>query len=59
MIFTALQDFWAEETNSQYCAGLSYADDDDNGMRDLIERWIAEGKAELGGVPRAKLGGRG
>jgi hypothetical protein len=57
MQFTVLEDFWSDETKSQYCAGLSYTAADER-LRKLAEQWIAEGKAEPGG-PAAELTGRG
>ncbi len=58
MEFTALEDFWSEETKSQYCAGLVYSYGAGEALRPLVERWVQEGKAEHGG-PSAELIGRG
>jgi len=50
MRFTAVQDFFSDETQSQYATGMSYtiAADDDR-LRELVAKWIAEGKVVEGG----------
>lgn len=59
MRFTALQDFYSEETASHYVAGLSYAaGSEDHKLRELITRWIEQGKVKQGG-PLAMVTGRG
>jgi hypothetical protein len=58
MRFTALQDFYSDETQSQYVAGLSYAAGlSDEKLRELIPKWIAEGKVVEGG-PEATVVGK-
>jgi len=58
MRFTALQDFYSGETQSQYVAGLSYETrPDDRKLSELIPQWIVDGLVELGG-PAAKIVGR-
>jgi hypothetical protein len=45
MHFTAVQDFYSEETRSQYLSGLGYtARDEDHILFELIPRWLEEGK---------------
>lgn len=46
--FTALEDFYAEETASHYVTGLGYTVQNEK-LGKLVERWISEGKVELGG----------
>lgn len=48
MRFTAVQDFFSDETQSQYATGMSYAATDDR-LRELVAGWIAEGKVVEGG----------
>ena len=58
MRFTALQDFYSEETQSQYVAGLSYETrPGDRRLIELVPQWIVDGLVELGG-PAAKVMGR-
>jgi hypothetical protein len=57
MPFTALKDFFSEETRSQYCAGLSYTARTDK-LLALVEKWVAEGKVKIGG-PAAEVTGEG
>jgi hypothetical protein len=58
MRFTALQDFYSEETESQYVAGLSYETrPGDRKLIELVPQWIVDGLVELGG-PAAKVTGR-
>ena len=56
MRFTALQDFYSAETQSQYVSGLSYRAADER-LHKLIARWIAEGKIVEGG-PEAAVSGK-
>ena len=46
--FTAVQDFFSDETQSQYVKGLGYTVQNER-LGGLVERWNAEGKVELGG----------
>ena len=58
MRFTALQDFYSDETQSQYVVGLSYeARPGDFTLIELVPQWIVDGLVELGG-PAAKVMGR-
>jgi hypothetical protein len=58
MRFTALQDFYSDETQSQYVAGLSYETrPGDRTLIELVPQWIVDGLVELGG-PVAKIAGR-
>jgi hypothetical protein len=57
--FTAIDDFHSEEFHSDYCAGLSYtAQDTDEKLLGLIDKWIKEGKIREGG-PAAEVTGGG
>jgi hypothetical protein len=50
IVFTARKDFFSPETRSQYVNGLSYtARPDDRTLIGLLEKWLDEGKIELGG----------
>lgn len=53
--FTALVDFFSEETKSQYLKGMSYKYPTIPGV---LDKWLAEGKIELGG-PQSKVMGAG
>jgi hypothetical protein len=59
MRFTAIENFYSEETRSQYVAGLSYiittAAHDDK-LAELVPKWIAQGLVREGG-PEAKMSG--
>ena len=58
MRFTVLQDFYSEETQSQYVAGLSYmARAGDERLRELIPQWIEQGRIVEGG-PVATVTGK-
>lgn len=46
--FTALADFFSEETRSQYVKGLSYTAIAGHAVADHVMRWVGEGKVELG-----------
>ena len=54
MRFTALEDFFAEETQSQYVHGLSYTVE--SKLIDLAPKWIREGKIEWG-APESRVTG--
>ena len=55
MQFTPIKDFYSDEFQSQYCAGLSYTvRPEDKKLADLVPVWIAEGKVRLG-VPETVL----
>jgi len=55
--FTVLDDFESQETQSAYCAGLSYtANDGDEKLLGLIDQWIEEGKIREGG-PQTQVTG--
>jgi hypothetical protein len=57
--FTAARDFFSEETQSQYVAGLSYrAGVIDRVLLALLPRWQADGKIVMGGTT-AQLNGKG
>lgn len=60
MDFTAVKDFWSDELQSQYAAGLSYtARDADKKLLSLVPKWVKEGKAVYGRAPSASVGGEG
>lgn len=45
MRFVPLQDFFSEETKSQYCNGMFYSVRPSNTkLAALVEKWLAEGK---------------
>ena len=51
MPFTVLEDFWSDETHSQYCEGLSYTaavGNNDGVPQHIVEKWIEDGKAQWG-----------
>ena len=54
--FTAIQDFWSDETKSQYCEGLGYRVTAD--LVDLIASWEKEGKIRYGAAA-AQVSGEG
>ncbi len=56
MQFTALKDFWSDETKSQYCKGLSYDATDNPDLLKLVKQWLKARKVRQGGpaVPRIK-----
>jgi hypothetical protein len=59
MRFQALQDFWSDETQSNYCRGLYYmARLSDTKLAALLPKWEREGKITFGG-PAAQMQGRG
>lgn len=58
MEFTALKDFYSEETRSQYAKGMSYTARDDKLLK-LLPKWREEGKIELGRVQPARITGKG
>lgn len=46
--FEALQDFFAEELQSQYCAGLQYTvRPGDTVLASLVDSWQSEGKVRV------------
>jgi len=55
--FTAVEDFWSEETKSQYAKDSSYTANTEE-LDALVDRWIDEGKVVLG-VTSAKVRGEG
>ena len=58
MRFTALEDFYSDETQSQYVAGLSYESrPGDRKLIELIPQWIVDGLVQMGG-PAAKVMGK-
>lgn len=57
MRFTATQDFFSEETKSQYVEGLSYTVRDEK-LAALAKQWLKEGKITLA-EPAAKVEGKG
>lgn len=58
MRFTVLQDFYSEETQSQYVAGLSYETrPGDYRLIELVPQWIVDGLVQMGG-PTAKVMGK-
>jgi hypothetical protein len=59
MQFHALQDFWSDETQSNYCRGLHYTvRPDDDKLRKFVMKWKNEGKITFGG-PAAQVQGKG
>lgn len=56
--FVALVDFFSEETKSQYCAGLSYTVREDK-LGSLVDRWVAEGKVQMGSSAPSEISGKG
>ena len=56
--FTAARDFFSEETQSQYVAGLSYSAGAGDRVLGLLLRWQADGKIIMGGTT-AQLNGKG
>jgi len=58
MRFTVLQDFYSDETQSQYVAGLSYETrSGDHKLIELVPQWIVDGLVKLGG-PQAMVSGK-
>jgi len=58
MRFTVLQDFYSDETQSQYVTGLSYETrPGDYKLIELVPQWIVDGLVQPGG-PAAKIIGR-
>lgn len=61
MKFTALTDFYSEETKSQYVKGLGYSvRDPKSALAKLVPQWVAEGKIEIVSVekPAADITGK-
>jgi len=49
--FTMLVGLFSEETRSEYIPGMSYDVDDGNDkLNELVDQWIADGKAREGGA---------
>ena len=64
MQFTPIKDFFSEEFQSQYCAGLSYTvRPEDQKLAALVPKWIEEGKVKAGApdapLAKAKVAGSG
>lgn len=58
MVFTALQDFWSEELQSQYCQHLTYTvRPGDTTLARLVPTWVSEGKITIGVVAPAIVTG--
>ena len=58
MRFTALRDFYSDETQSHYVAGLSYETrPDDRKLIELVPQWIIDGLVRMGG-PQAMVSGK-
>jgi len=55
--FTVLDDFFADETKSQYVAGLSYEAEEGSPLAELVDGWISEGKVREGGPISEVTGG--
>jgi hypothetical protein len=56
--FTPVEDFFSEETHSQYVAGLSYTvGPHDSVLREAALRWLAEGKIRQSGARSTMRGG--
>ena len=56
--FTVLDDFFSDDLQSQYVAGLSYeVGENDDKLASLVDGWIAEGKAREGGPQATMTGG--
>jgi hypothetical protein len=59
MRFTALEDFWSEELQSQIAKGLSYEVKEEHGkIFELAPKWLKEGKIREGG-PEPKVSATG
>ena len=55
--FTAIYNFWSDETQSGDVAGLSYlARPEDGKLRKLVDRWINEGLVREGGGVAVLIG---
>lgn len=54
--FTVLEDFWCEETRSQYVTGLHYTAISPV-LDMLLDQWIRQGKAELFSGAIARISG--
>lgn len=55
--FTALQNFYSEEYQCHYEKGLGYTVQSE-ALAKIVERWVSEGKVELGGAA-ARMTGTG
>ncbi len=49
MPFTVVEDFWSKETNSMYCAGMTYRAGEL--LIPVVNRWVSEGLATWGAFP--------
>ncbi len=58
MLFTPIQDFWSDETGSQYMTGLRYTVRYQE-MAEIVERWVVEGKVQLVDDIRSSVSGKG
>jgi hypothetical protein len=59
IVFTAQEDFFADETQSQYVKGLSYTiRDGDEKLAKAHTKWLRDGRIVLGG-PAARISGKG
>lgn len=48
MKFRAIQDFFSEETRSQYCEGLTYTvRTEDEVLAGLLQQWVKDGMIEV------------
>jgi hypothetical protein len=57
--FTVTQDFFSDEMQTQYLRGFGYEVDDGNDkLHELVDQWIAEGRAREGG-PASTISGIG
>jgi len=55
--FTAIHNFWSDETESEYVAGLSYlARPEDTKLAPLVDRWIEAGLVREGGGVAVVIG---
>ena len=63
MVFTILEDFFSEEMRSQYVKGLTYNSAEKEGGPgcpiELVETWVAAGRARWGGEAQSGVSGRG
>jgi hypothetical protein len=51
-----LEDFWSDETRSQYSAGMAYTARWAH-LDPLVDQWVQEGKATFGDAPAAEVNG--
>jgi hypothetical protein len=55
-MFTPLEDFESDETQSHYVKGMTYTAATEE-LNDLVDEWIEEGKVKLGGAGSEVKGG--